>query len=179
MNVSIVRKKSQLLVTWIDVSSSISLKISPALIVDDQWILWYFQEIHIGKDVYQSASVMRQRRVIISCVGQRFDNQIASVPDCFAEFQTLDRWMGFCSSRDEAGSTLELSPILKVLFTDCNSSPVKKDWWSLHFEGQGEELMELLTNASKLLPSSCAYLQGSFVSWLHLWYTESFCTLNQ
>ncbi|CAH2045330.1 unnamed protein product [Thlaspi arvense] len=77
---------------------------------------------------------------------------------------------GLCSSRDEAGSsTLELSPIVKVLFSDCSSSLVKKiDEEVYILKGQGEELIELLTNASKFLPSSCAYLQGSLVSSMHL-----------
>lgn len=76
---------------------------------------------------------------------------------------------GLCSSRDEPGSTLELSPIVKVLFSDCNSSLVKKiDEEVYILKGQGEELIELLTNASKFLPSSCSYLQGSLVSSMHL-----------
>lgn len=75
-----------------------------------------------------------------------------------------------CSSEDEGGSTLELSPIVKVLFSsDCKSSLVKKvDEEVYILKGQGEELIELLTNASKFLPSSCAYLQGSLVSSMHL-----------
>ncbi|ESQ32812.1 hypothetical protein EUTSA_v10003992mg [Eutrema salsugineum] len=76
---------------------------------------------------------------------------------------------GLCSSGDEPGSTLELSRIVKVLFSDCNSSLVKKIDEEVYFmKGQGEELIELLTNASKFLPSSCAYLQGSLVSSMHL-----------
>ncbi|KAJ0230553.1 hypothetical protein HA466_0306600 [Hirschfeldia incana] len=75
---------------------------------------------------------------------------------------------GLCSSEEEAGFTLELSPIVKVLFSDCKSSPVKKVDEEVYIsKGQGEELMELLTNASKFLPSSCAYLQGSIVSSMH------------
>nr|VDD38537.1 unnamed protein product [Brassica oleracea] len=76
---------------------------------------------------------------------------------------------GLCSSLDEAGSTSELSPIVKVLFSDCNSSLVKKvDEEVYILKGQGEELIELLTRASKFLPSSCAYLQDSLVSSMHL-----------
>ncbi|CAH8361070.1 unnamed protein product [Eruca vesicaria subsp. sativa] len=76
---------------------------------------------------------------------------------------------GLCSSRDEAGFTSELSHIVKVLFSDCNSALVKKvDEEVYILKGQGEELIELLTNASKFLPSSCAYLQGSLVSSMHL-----------
>lgn len=76
---------------------------------------------------------------------------------------------GLCSSLDEAGSKLELSPIVKVLFSDCKSALVKKvDEEVYILKGQGEELIELLTRASKFLPSSCAYLQGSLVSSMHL-----------
>ncbi|XP_013644713.2 uncharacterized protein LOC106349315 [Brassica napus] len=76
---------------------------------------------------------------------------------------------GLCSSLDEAGSTLELRPIVKVLFSDCKSALVKKvDEEVYILKGQGEELIELLTRASKFLPSSCAYLQGSLVSSMHL-----------
>lgn len=76
---------------------------------------------------------------------------------------------GLCSSRDEPGSTLELSPIVKVLFSDCSSSVVKKiDEEVYILKGQGEELIQLITNASKFLPSSCSYLQGSRVSSMHL-----------
>ncbi|CAN8266369.1 unnamed protein product [Cochlearia groenlandica] len=76
---------------------------------------------------------------------------------------------GLCSSRDEPGSAVELSPIVKVLFSDCDSAQVKKiDEEVYMMKGQGEVLIELLTNASKFLPSSCAYLQGSLVSSMHL-----------
>ncbi|VYS58720.1 unnamed protein product [Arabidopsis thaliana] len=76
---------------------------------------------------------------------------------------------GLCSSQDEPGSTLELSAIVKVLFSDCNSSVVKKiDEEVYILKGQGEELIELITNASKFLPSSCSYLQGALVSSMHL-----------
>ncbi|KFK33596.1 hypothetical protein AALP_AA5G034500 [Arabis alpina] len=78
-------------------------------------------------------------------------------------------WTGLCSSQDEPGSMLELSPVVKVLFSDCNSSVVKKiDEEVYILNGQGEELIELLTNASKFLPSSCSFLQGSLVSSMHL-----------
>ncbi|EOA23812.1 hypothetical protein CARUB_v10017027mg [Capsella rubella] len=76
---------------------------------------------------------------------------------------------GLCSNRDEPVSTLELSPVVKVLISDCSSSVVKKiDEEVYILKGQGEELIELLTNASKCLPSSCSYLQGSHVSSMHL-----------
>ncbi|CAA7032607.1 unnamed protein product [Microthlaspi erraticum] len=76
---------------------------------------------------------------------------------------------GLCSSRDEAGSALELAPVVKVLFSDCVSSLGKKiDEEVYILKGQGEELIELLTDASKFLPSSCAYLQGSLVSSMHM-----------
>ncbi|XP_010425398.1 PREDICTED: uncharacterized protein LOC104710484 [Camelina sativa] len=76
---------------------------------------------------------------------------------------------GLCSNRDEPVSTLELSPVVKVLFSDCKSSVVKKiDEEVYILKGQGEELIELITNASKCLPSSCSYLQGSHVSSMHL-----------
>ncbi|CAL9248549.1 unnamed protein product [Arabidopsis halleri] len=72
---------------------------------------------------------------------------------------------GLCSSRDEPDSTLELSAIVKVLFSDCNSSVAKKiDEEVYILKGQGEELIELIKNASKCLPSSYTYLQGSLVS---------------
>ncbi|VVB04171.1 unnamed protein product [Arabis nemorensis] len=76
---------------------------------------------------------------------------------------------GLCSSQDEQGSTSELSPVVKVLFSDCDSSVVKKiDEEVYILKGQGEELIELLRNASKFLPSSCSYLQGLLVSSMHL-----------
>ncbi|XP_010502615.1 PREDICTED: uncharacterized protein LOC104779890 [Camelina sativa] len=76
---------------------------------------------------------------------------------------------GLCSNLDEPVSTLELSPVVKVLFSDCKRSVVKKiDEEVYILKGQGEELIELITNASKCLPSSCSYLQGSHVSSMHL-----------
>ncbi|CAF2143482.1 unnamed protein product [Brassica rapa] len=82
---------------------------------------------------------MRQRKVIIPCVGQRFGNEIASVPDCYPESKLLSL-TGLCLSRDEAGSTLK---------PYCEGFVFKLQ--------QGEKFIELLTNGSKLLPSSCAY----------------------
>ncbi|KAL1210077.1 hypothetical protein V5N11_010656 [Cardamine amara subsp. amara] len=74
---------------------------------------------------------------------------------------------GLCSSQDDSGSTLELSPIVKVLFSDCSSSVKNVDEEVFILKGQGDELVNSLKNASKCLPSSCSYLQGSLISSLH------------